>query len=348
MRHLHFTRFNLTHLCLSIIVLCGLIFVTLLGFTHPTSATTEEDSVLSTGDHYVTIYDQSEKLTIKTDAPTVGEALERAEIKVESPDYTEPSLDTLINADNFHINIYRASPVIIADGLTQKYLMSASRDPQTIATEAGFTIYDGDEVTLADSTAFLATGATPVYQITRNGGHTITEETIIPYEEQVVKDYTVPQGESTLLQVGEYGRKVTQYQVNFVDGVEVSRELISEAVVQEPVTRIVSEGAKYVASISPERATCASWARQAGVSESDLSAALELIYHESGCRVNATNSSSGAYGIPQALPGSKMASAGSDWQTNPVTQIRWMASYVTGRYGGWQQAWAYWSSHHWY
>jgi hypothetical protein len=54
---------------------------------------------------------------------------------------------------------------------------------------------------------------------------------------------------------------------------------------------------------------------------------------------------SGAYGVPQALPGHKMASAGRDWATNPWTQIRWMKGYVNGRYGGSCQALAYWNSH---
>ena len=54
---------------------------------------------------------------------------------------------------------------------------------------------------------------------------------------------------------------------------------------------------------------------------------------ESGWRVNAQNPSSGAYGIPQALPGSKMASAGADWQTNPATQITWGLGYISSRYG---------------
>lgn len=73
-----------------------------------------------------------------------------------------------------------------------------------------------------------------------------------------------------------------------------------------------------------------------------------LITRESGWRVNATNPSSGAYGLPQALPGSKMASAGADWRTNPVTQLRWMKSYVDGRYGGACGAWNFWQSAHWY
>ena len=98
----------------------------------------------------------------------------------------------------------------------------------------------------------------------------------------------------------------------------------------------------------PDRTSCAGWARQAGVGEAELSLALDLIYHESGCRVDARNVNSGAYGIPQALPGSKMAAYGDDWETNPVTQIKWMAGYVTGRYGGWAQAVEFWYSHGWY
>lgn len=55
---------------------------------------------------------------------------------------------------------------------------------------------------------------------------------------------------------------------------------------------------------------------------------------------------SGAYGIPQAEGG--MDSAGTDWRTNPVTQIRWMIAYVKGRYGSACGAWAFWQSHSWY
>ncbi|MGE5285856.1 MAG: transglycosylase SLT domain-containing protein [Micromonosporaceae bacterium] len=63
--------------------------------------------------------------------------------------------------------------------------------------------------------------------------------------------------------------------------------------------------------------------------------------HESGWNPGATNPSSGAYGIPQALPGSKMASAGSDWQTNPATQIRWGLGYIKSLYGSPCGAWSH-------
>lgn len=75
---------------------------------------------------------------------------------------------------------------------------------------------------------------------------------------------------------------------------------------------------------------------------------LETMWdHESGWNVHASNPS-GAYGIPQALPGSKMSSAGSDWRNNAITQITWGLGYVAARYNNPCQAWDFWQAHHWY
>lgn len=81
-----------------------------------------------------------------------------------------------------------------------------------------------------------------------------------------------------------------------------------------------------------------------------MSALIPLWNGESGWRWNALNRSSGAYGIPQSLPASKMASAGRDWRTNPATQIRWGLSYIRSRYGSPAGALAAWQhrSPHWY
>jgi hypothetical protein len=73
-----------------------------------------------------------------------------------------------------------------------------------------------------------------------------------------------------------------------------------------------------------------------------------IVEHESGWNVHATNASSGAYGLVQALPGSKMASAGADWQTNPATQIRWGLGYIRGSYGSPCGAWSHSQATGWY
>jgi hypothetical protein len=87
---------------------------------------------------------------------------------------------------------------------------------------------------------------------------------------------------------------------------------------------------------------------QYGWSSSQFSCLSPLWGHESGWNVSAQNSSSGAYGIPQALPGSQMASAGGDWQTNAATQIKWGLTYIQSRYGSPCGAWAHEQSAGWY
>ncbi|MFE4516951.1 transglycosylase SLT domain-containing protein [Kitasatospora sp. NPDC056783] len=79
-----------------------------------------------------------------------------------------------------------------------------------------------------------------------------------------------------------------------------------------------------------------------------LASFSQIISHESGWNVTATNPSSGSYGLGQALPASKMASAGADWKTNPSTQIKWALDYMNTRYGNPNAAWNFWQNHHWY
>jgi len=85
-----------------------------------------------------------------------------------------------------------------------------------------------------------------------------------------------------------------------------------------------------------------------GWGDSQFSCLNSLWNKESGWRWNADNPSSDAYGIPQALPGSKMSSVGSDWATNPVTQIKWGLNYISGRYGTPCSAWSHSQAVNWY
>ncbi|MFF1835013.1 transglycosylase SLT domain-containing protein [Streptomyces sp. NPDC058231] len=89
-------------------------------------------------------------------------------------------------------------------------------------------------------------------------------------------------------------------------------------------------------------------ARAMAGSEAQFQCFSNIVSHESGWNPHATNASSGAYGLVQALPGSKMASAGADWKTNPKTQIKWGLDYMNSRYGSPCAAWSFWQTHHWY
>lgn len=334
-------QFQTRDFCCAVLIIFFGLFLAFSFFARQGSAFADDEISASSdrGEHFVTIYDQGSVRTVKTSTATVAEVLAGAEVEIAETDIVEPALDETISSD-YKINIYRARPAFVVDGVDRRFVMTASYDPKQIAIEAGLTVYDGDIVTAEFNKNFLETGAASTYKIERSGGRTLTIEETLPYTTETRYDYNLAKGQTVLEQVGSDGRRTSVYEIQFENNIEVSRSLVSETVTLEPVPEIITIGAKV--SIPPEREQCASWAREAGVAEEDLEAAIDLIYRESGCRVDATNPSSGAYGIPQSLPGSKMAAFGSDWETNPVTQIRWMENYVVTRYGGWQQALDFW------
>ena len=85
-----------------------------------------------------------------------------------------------------------------------------------------------------------------------------------------------------------------------------------------------------------------------GLSSAEFGCLDSIWSQESGWNIHADNPSSSAYGIPQALPGSKMSSAGPDWANNAETQIRWGLEYIQGTYGSPCGAWSFKSGHGWY
>jgi hypothetical protein len=113
-----------------------------------------------------------------------------------------------------------------------------------------------------------------------------------------------------------------------------------------------SDGVVFVASTPPNPGSAQSIAYNMlasfGFSPTTFFGCLKDMWdRESGWRYDAENAS-GAYGIPQALPGSKMASAGADWQSNPATQIKWGLGYIKAIYGDPCKAWSFWQVNHYY
>jgi hypothetical protein len=111
-------------------------------------------------------------------------------------------------------------------------------------------------------------------------------------------------------------------------------------------------GIVYVTSTPPDPGSAQSIAYNMlasfGFSPATFFGCLKNIWdRESGWRYDAENAS-GAYGIPQALPGSKMVSAGADWQTNPATQIKWGIGYIKAIYGDPCKAWSFWQANNYY
>lgn len=218
-------------------------------------------------------------------------------------------------------------------------------------------------VNIAGDDTVMPIKATPIAKdmqifITRVGTkiETATEE--IPNEQQIVEDTSLSFGTVALRQAGSPGKKLVTYQVELQNGKEVGRKVIQEVRVQEPVARITARGK---AVTIPENTAAVMAA--AGIASRDYPYVNYIISHESGWCATKWQGQVGycppyyeplhsidsgyGYGLCQSTPASKMASAGSDWQTNAVTQLRWCTGYAS-RYGGWEGAYNFWVSHHWW
>lgn len=184
----------------------------------------------------------------------------------------------------------------------------------------------------------------------------------IPFD-TVTKD--VSNGSSTtrnaIIQAGRVGKKEVTYKVTYKDDIELLREELSSKVIKEPVDKIVQVQAKTTITsrnslsrmaVSGDVAEYQAYAQEKcyeyGWSDSDFECLVALWNRESGWRVTAENRSSGAYGIPQSLPASKMASYGSDYLTNYQTQINWGLNYIKARYGTPTAAWNHSQNTGWY
>lgn len=165
---------------------------------------------------------------------------------------------------------------------------------------------------------------------------TVTEE--IPMETEVVQDPKLALGTKAIRQQGSPGKRIVTYQIITHNGKEVSRQPIQTVVSQQPVKQIEVRGS----SLSGIKGNMG----LAGISPADYQYVDYIVSKESGWNPLAKNRSSGAYGLCQALPGSKMASAGSDWDSNPVTQLRWCHGYAQARYGSWRAAYNFWQANH--
>lgn len=355
-------------------------------------------NVVASDAHLVVFSHDKKQETLPTRAKTVGEFLDRVNVKLNEGDVVEPSPDTQILDEKFRINIYRARPVTVIDNGKKTFAFSAATTPRSVASQAGIQVYPEDNIQSQMETNFLKDGAigekvvidratptslnlygtqvpvrthaktvgdllkekkvelakddtvqpapttpiTPQTQVfvVRNGSKVVTEEQVIPMEVQTIQDPSLTFGTTAVRQKGSPGKRLITYQIDTQNGKEVARKQIQAVVAQEPVVQIVAKGLSVYIPGDKESVMLA-----AGISRSDFAYVNYIVSHESGWNVAARNAS-GAYGLCQALPGSKMATAGSDWASNPVTQLRWCSGYATQRYGSWGGAYNYWVSHH--
>jgi uncharacterized protein YabE (DUF348 family) len=176
-------------------------------------------------------------------------------------------------------------------------------------------------------------------KITRVSQAVATQEIKLPHGSRTVADNTMLKGTRQVRTAGADGKKAVTYRIHYHDGVEVSRETLKVSDESAPVTEVIAVGTKVVYA-SEAVALAADMAGERGWVDGQWDALYALWNRESGFNPNAVNGNSGACGIPQANPCSKIT------DKSVGGQIKWGLDYIAGRYGTPTKAWAYWQSNH--
>jgi hypothetical protein len=160
----------------------------------------------------------------------------------------------------------------------------------------------------------------------------------------MIKDANRYVGYREVKTTGVSGTKNVTYEVSVINGKEVSRQVISSVIIVNPASEIVIVGTKYNGPEPTVTSEQILWMTAAGIAQSDWGYVDYIITKESNWDPNSVNSRSGACGLAQALPCSKVP-------VNPldaVDSLTWANGYATKRYGSWENAYNFWTSHKWW
>jgi hypothetical protein len=231
-----------------------------------------------------------------------------------------------------HLNLYGTSVPIRTQVQTVGELLAEKK----VALNEGDTLAPVAETPLFENSQVF---------VIRVGKTISSEEQTIPAPVETIEDPNLPAGTTQVRQAGADGRKLVTFELELHNGAEASRRTIQEVIASEPVKRVVVRGTKVV--ISNPSANVALGQQIAGQMGwgHEFSCIYQIFQRESKWNHLARNRSSGAYGIPQALPGSKM---GPGWESDPAVQIRWGIGYMVNRYGSPCRANSFWQVNHWY
>lgn len=380
--------------------------------THAYADTTTQ----STDGRVITLYDRGVERSFITNASTIGDALKEAGVEIDARDRVEPALDETLVANEYAVNVYRARPLLVIDGVTRHVVMTAAQVPEQIAKDASLTLHDEDITKLEQSDNLLADGAAERFivtravsfeftlygetftartqaktvgdmlaqknitlgkndrvslpltapitsgmsvQVWREGTQTVTRDEEVDFEVDKIQDANRPVGYREVKTPGEKGVRTVTYEVFIRDGKEVARKEIASVEKKASVKQVEIIGSKSPFIPYTGGGTKTEWLAASSIPRDMWGYADFMVTKESGWNPNIINRSSGACGLAQALPCSKL---GPNWN-NPVVALNWMNNYVNDRYydgspyarglcsgiaGSWQCAYIFWQKNRWY
>lgn len=299
-----------------------------------------------------------------TTAPTVADAL--SQLGYSTSDFVSVSRSRRLPLGRTDIAIRTPIPVtVVHDGTAQPVTTTAATVEQLLAS-LGVTVGPADRLSAPPSAALVA-GET--VRVQRVSSRLVTRVESLPYGVTQQDDAAIYQGTTQVVTTGRAGSVRATYSLLYVDGKLAGEVRLASVVLTAPQAQVEHVGTKptpaptqpsggstggggsssagvpaaAIPSPGSAQAIARGLLKSYGWGDDQFSCLVILWDHESGWRVDAANPS-GAYGIPQALPGSKMASAGPDWQNNAETQIKWGLGYIAGRYSTPCGAWSTWQA----
>jgi len=317
-----------------------------------------------------------------TTARTVAEAL--AQLGYSANDFVSVSRARRLPLGTTDIAIRTPRLITVVHDGKREQVTTTDATVGDVLADLGVTLGSRDRLSVPSASAIESGQTVTVQRVVRR---LVSKVKRLSYHTVRRQDATMHVGTTEIIRHGRYGRERSRYALIYVDGRLARRTLLATVTVAKPKAEIVAVGTRRrttaqrtptprtrsarvrpppavsapsppavpapsppaVPAPSPGSAKAIARALLAdrGWGDSEYSCLVSMWDRESGWNVHAANPS-GAYGIPQALPGSKMASAGPDWQNNATTQITWGLSYIGSRYGSPCGAWSYWQANGWY
>ncbi|WP_375491880.1 ubiquitin-like domain-containing protein [uncultured Jatrophihabitans sp.] len=296
-----------------------------------------------------------------TTAPTVSAAL--GELGYPAGDFVSVSRSRRLPLGATSIAIRTPSAVTVVHDGRQDHVQTTAPTVSAVLTQLGVTLGPVDRVSVP--------GNSPVHpgeliRVDRVITKQVTKVEALPFPTSTRNNPKLTAGKTNVLKRGHQGKVRNTYAVLYIDGKVAGQARLSSQTLTAARQQIVELGTKKAAkhksssggggsapntpnAPAPTPGSAKAIAKkllaQHGWGDDQYSCLVSMWNHESGWRVHASNGGSGAYGIPQALPGSKMASAGPDWQDNAETQIKWGLKYIESRYHDPCNAWSTWQAH---
>ena len=291
----------------------------------------------------VTVVDGAVREKVMTAHQTPEQIIQDAGITLNPEDTTAltRSTDLIGDGAGLHLTIDRAT--------------AFSFDLYGTTTEArtqGMTVGDMlrlKNITLQDDDRIEPSLTTPVsagmsVRLWREGKQTVTVEEAVAFPVEQIRDADRPTSYKAVQTEGKLGARNVTYEIEIINGQEVSRREIASLSTTEPVKQVEVIGTKSPTLAYTGGGSKTDWLTASSIPQESWGYADAIVTRESGWNPNATNKSSGACGLAQALPCTKVPGN----PLNPVDSLNWMNGYVNGRYGGWQGAYNFWQANHWY